>query len=310
MRGLVVMAGVVAAALAGCGGEPIPLPPDPSVGALESVARDGDDLVVARVDGRPVHASCVREQAGLGLPLRAALGACIDLELLAAAALGRGLDRDPAVVEAGRAARVSRLIDLDFNRTVRSAADLPPALVAKAVDKARPYLVQPLRRVGVYVRATLPDGTVDGSPEEVAARALIEAVHAELAGKRALFPVDLFEAGDRIAAARGAKVDHDEKPYATAIDAEADRNWRAALFAIPEIGMISAPTRTKWGWDVVLWVDTTPARTPDEAALQAQVFPDLRRAYFRIWAQPFARTMAIEAHEERLRALVEDGAAP
>jgi hypothetical protein len=305
MRGGLVM---IASAVLGCGGEPIPLPPSPGAGALASVAHGAGDLVVARVDGRPVHGSCVREQAALGQPATAALDACIDLELLAAAALARGLDRDPDVMEAGRRARVSRFIDAEFTAKVTSAADLPPAMVAKAVEKARPYLVQPLRRVGVYVRATLPDGTAAGSPEEVAARELIEAVHAELAGRRALFPVDLFEAGDRIAAARGAKVDHDEKPYATAIDQDADRHWRAALFAIPEIGMISEPTRTKWGWDVVLWTDTVPARPLDDAGVAAALFPDLRRVQLKAWAHGFTRGMRIEAYDDRLRALVEDGA--
>jgi hypothetical protein len=305
MRGGLVM---IASVVLGCGGEPIPLPPSAGAGSLVSVPHGPDDLVVARVDGRPIHGSCVREQAALGQSPTAALDACIDLELLAAAALARGLDRDPDVIEAGRTARVSRFVDTEFTAKVTSAADLPPAMVAKAVEKARPYLVQPLRRVGVYVRATLPDGTAAGSPEEVAARELIEAVHAELAGKRALFPVDLFAAGDRIAAARGAKVDHDEKPYATAIDQDADRHWRAALFAIPEIGMISEPTRTKWGWDVVLWTDTVPARPLDDAGVAAALFPDLRRLQLKAWAHGFTRGMHIEEHDERLRALVEDGA--
>jgi hypothetical protein len=156
----------------------------------------------------------------------------------------------------------------------------------------------------------LPDGTADGSPAETAARSLIEDIHAELASRRDLFPTDLFETGKRIAAGRGMSVDHEDKPYATAIDRDADRNWREALFAIPAIGMVSKPTRTKWGWDLALWVDTIPGRELSDDQLRAEIFPDLRRSYFKVWAHPLARGVSIEVDADQLRALVDDGAQP
>jgi len=51
------------------------------------------DAVVATVGGRPVWASCVAAQAARGTRTRrAALGECVDFELLAQAAEARGVN--------------------------------------------------------------------------------------------------------------------------------------------------------------------------------------------------------------------------
>jgi hypothetical protein len=251
------------------------------------------DLVIARVDGRPVYASCVQAQAAHARTIRAALDECIAFELLAGAAAARGLAADPAVEDEVREAMVNRLVELEFDGKVRSAADLPPQMVTDAVEARGPRLQQPPRRTGVYVRATLPKTTPAGAPEEVAARQLIEAVHAELADRKDLFPADVFAVGQRVAAERGGKVDFDENPYPTAIDGGADKAWRAAIWAIPAIGMVSPPIRTAYGWEIVLWVGSLPATNTTRDELLATLFPDLRRKYFPFWTNRFAKGMSV-----------------
>ena len=310
----VIAAAILAAALwaSACGRGPASAPssavavPATAAPPITATPAAPDDVVVARVDGRPVYGSCVAAQAAQhGGHRRAALDDCVGLELLAGAAAGRGLDRDPDVVDAYRHALVNRFVDREFAARIRTAADLPASLVEPTLEKEGFKMHRPEFRYGVYVRATLPAGTPDGSPKEQAARALIEAVHAELVGRRGLFPSDVFEVGDRLAAARGATVDHDAKPYATSLEGGADRPWREALFQAPEIGAVSPPNRNKWGWDVILWTDVLPARNLTRDQFLTDLFPTLRRRYFMQWSQQLYRDHRVDVDARPLTALVE-----
>jgi hypothetical protein len=182
--------------------------------------------------------------------------------------------------------------------------------VATAVERQGPLLAQPHRRSGVYVRASLARDVAPGSPEDLKARALIEAIHAALADRKDLFPDDLFETGQRIAAARGTTVDFERQPYPTAIDRDADPVWRKALFAVPTIGRITPPVRSSFGWEVILWVDDIPATNQGPGDVAAALFPDLRRAYFKPWTNRFAKTMNIQVHAEQLQQLEPDEGGP
>src|SRR5207237_748916 len=78
-----------------------------------------EDAVVATVDGRPIRASQVAEQArAAGQSAREALQALVDAEVLAGEAARRGLDGDPDVQEAAEAAAVRRLLHTGFESEV------------------------------------------------------------------------------------------------------------------------------------------------------------------------------------------------
>src|SRR5688500_12830444 len=90
-------------------------PPEPVRHVVPTTAEaqpaGADDLVVARVDGRPVYGSCVRAQvAGLGVDVAAALDQCVAFELLAGAADAQGLRADEDVGDAWRREMVRALI--------------------------------------------------------------------------------------------------------------------------------------------------------------------------------------------------------
>jgi len=300
---------LIAAVLAACGGPEVatPLPGgDGAAAPITATPAGPADVVIARVDGRPIYGSCVAAQGARGRSLRQAVDECIDLELLAGAAAARGLARDPRVIEAYRTALVSRFVEVELTRRSTRVEDIPAPLADRAFEKLAWRTRQPELRSGVYVRATLPQGTPADSPDEQAARALIEEVHAEVAGRRDLVPADLFAIGERIAAARGARVDFEVRPFRTARTGPANHAWAGALFDIPAIGAVSEPVRTPWGWDVILWTDSTPAREMTRAEVLAEALPELRRAWFLQWSHELARGTRIETYPERLGALVEE----
>jgi hypothetical protein len=302
---------VLGCALAASGACGAGAPPPPRAEAPPELAAPpagpGDDAV-ATVDGRPVRASCVAAQmrrAGLGR--EAALAECIDFELLARAAEARGLARAPEVGEAIRAAMVSRLVEIDFEARYRTPADLGPAL-ERQVDRFADQLDQPELRASAFTRVEVPAGA---PPEaEAAARALAERIAAALAGEAGLFPVNLREIAERIAAddlrqrprGAGLRVVHGDLRGASREGVVPP--YGDALFAIPEVGRTSAPARTPWGWDIVLLTQIYPAqlRTRDEVA--ARLFPDVRRRQFLHWVDQIRR---IEIDFGRLEQLLERG---
>jgi hypothetical protein len=69
-----------------------------------------------------------------------------------------------------------------------------------------------------------------------------------------------------------------------------DHNYGTTLFAIPEIGMTGGPTRSRWGWDVILWIDGTPAH---DATLD-ELIPDVKREYFGRWTNEIIKELGID----------------
>lgn len=85
------------------------------------------DVVVAKVNGRPIGASAVRRRAEeKGLTAPEALNELIDEELLVQEAERLGLHRDPAVVEAGKAAAIYQLLAGTFEKEF-TPAQIPEA---------------------------------------------------------------------------------------------------------------------------------------------------------------------------------------
>jgi hypothetical protein len=303
MRALAVAALVSLAGLACRGGAPRPSSaPAATLPPIEARPAAADDPIVAKVDGRPVYGSCVAAQAAaLHEDKARALDDCIGFELLAGAAAARGVAGDPIVIDGYRRALVGRFLDVEFRDRFRAWDDLPAAFTTPAWDQNAWRMHRPEYRWATYVRAPLAPGA---SPaDEAAARQLIDDIYARVKDRHDLFPDDLIAIADD--AAHGRAFDRLRDPYGTAIGGPAHSTFWRPLFQIPAIGSVSPPSRTKWGWDIILWTGVTPPLESTADELRAQMFPVLRREWFEHWIDDLARARNddIEVHEDQLARL-------
>jgi hypothetical protein len=262
-----------------------------------------EDLVVARVDGVPVYGSCVAAQiaGGEAADRAAAVAQCVDFELLAQEAARRGYVATGEVGDARKREAVRRFVVAEYAGTIRSFDDLPTEVTARALAKARELAELPEFREAVYVRAPALD-VPSGSPDDLWAKGLAEEIHAALAGKTDL-TADQFRA---IASevAHGRMIESG-KPFSFSRHGRAVEEFAAATFAIPAVGMVSQPTKTKWGWDVILLTRLRPKSDKTDDQIKAELFPELRKAYFNVWAHRFSKDLEILVDEDRLTELVE-----
>lgn len=249
-----------------------------------------DDLEVAQVNGRPVWGSCVVEQIGRGAKTReAALDECIQFELLAQVAEQRGLAADPTVADATRRALVSREVAVDFEAVTQKPADLGARMTKWLADNAW-RMHRPDLRSSTYARVNVAkDAPGD---VEAKAKALVESIAAALANETGLFSVNLKEVAERFGKDTGMKVDIAD---GKAMPREnLDVPYGDALYGLAEIGRISRPVRTRWGWDVILWTGGLPAQEFTRDQIAAEVFPELRRAAFQAWVNELVKRLGVK----------------
>ncbi len=266
-------------AIAACGGSSSApsAPPTPSLVTPHDTA---SDLQVATVNGRPVWGSCVARQGNLA--------DCIAFELLAQAAEAKGLARDPDVVAATRTAEVDRLIATEFEAKVASFADLH-GVYDSVIEKNAFRMHRPDLRTSAYVRAPVDEK----APPEVDAKAhaAAEAVAAELRDQTGLFPISIDEVADKVGAAARVTLERAEVPIKPR-EALA-KPYADVLWAIPEVGRIGGPVRTKWGWDVILYTGGLPPLETTREQLVDELFPELRRHYFIDWVETLRKSLGI-----------------
>ena len=295
---------LIVGALGACGGASAPAAPTPTsgpAGGLDAPRAGSDDVIVATVDGHPVWASCLQAQAARAPTTRdQALRDCVDVEVLARAADRRGLATDRDVVLATRTALVSRLVETAFEDRVRTVADLPAAMLAeRAFGEERWRMPRPEVRSSGYVRVVVAATEPAGGPIDTAAHALADQIAAAAAPQTGWFETDLVDLEDRTRGRRRRKLKLElaHADVAAMSPPELEKNYADALYAIPAIGQTSPAVRTKWGWDVIVWTDVLPPLETSRDQLLAQMFPDLRRAYFAQWVSELARGLGV--HLER-----------
>jgi hypothetical protein len=296
-------------------GEP---PPGPATGSPAAPAAPvalpsppaNDRRVVAEVNGTPVYEDCVATQAAAhALDRRAALDECIAFELLAQEAERHGLAAHPEVRRAQKHESVRRLMDEDFLARYPDPSSVPrselEALHAEfRRPPCRPYLpcyLRPEFRETTYVRLPVPEKEYPpGSPGDAEARALMERVHAALAGRRDVTKEDLQQAMADVAGERQTEMADLHPIYRQDRIVEP---YLAATFAIPEPGMVSPPFRTEWGWDIVLLRKIYPAvdKSVDEAS--DELFEILRRRLYQQWVARLVGQARTEIHEDALARL-------
>ena len=304
--------------IAACGGEakkaPAPARPD----ALRAAA--AGRTVVARVNGEPVYDDCVARQASAGKDLRAALDDCVAFELLAQEALRRGYLAAPEVAEAGRREMVRSLIAAEFTPTLDDPSDIPAADIKWLWDsQLESSYNKPERRRATYCRVGVKKKTPRGGDRDLKGKAYAEQIHRAMQGLT--FTPELLALTCNLASG-GRKVrttTSETEPFAANggySGGRYAREFAGAAFSIDKIGHVSEPTRTEWGWDIVLLTDIRPPETTSFADAEPEIREMLLRspstAEYRVkkflaWFQRYASRAHIELHPEALpdeRALV------
>jgi hypothetical protein len=248
-----------------------------------------DDAIVATVGGRPVYAACVAAQAGRNhLTREAALRECVDFELLAQAADARGLAADHEVVLETRRELVSRLVETDFERRVRTPADLAPQVEAE-LARNQNRMERPELRRSFYIRVLVPDKA--SADVDAAAHALADRIHAALANEVGLFAVNAREIAERVARGSGASLDMQE--FKPAVQGYTVPAYDAALFSIPEVGRVSEVARTPWGYDILLLTEIIEHKIFTRDEVVPLIFADARRVEFVRWANAIREQLAV-----------------
>jgi hypothetical protein len=284
MRLVVVL--VYVAACSGSHAPPPPRPAGPPASLTETPARD--DVQVATVEGRPVWGSCVTAQSARGATRAQALDQCIGFELMAIEAEQRGLAIDPEVVLLTRTALVSELVASEYEDKLTRPEDFD-SFWTKSLERNRGRFDHPEARGSFYVRIDVDKQPKPGEDER--AKQLIDEVYAALRSERGLMQPHVEEIAKRVIGTRA--------PLKTAPVPPDIRHGRlhdsyaSAMFAIPELGRVSPPVRTPWGWDVILWDSVVPEvhATPQE--LVDKALPDIKRAYFPYWVNRIAQSLGV-----------------
>jgi len=302
-------------------------------------------VLVATVNGRPVHDDCVRIQAEkTGVDERTALQQCIDFELLAQEAERKGYSGDPSVLATRKREAVRAFLEAEFVSEFDGPEDVPEAAVKRHWAKNRFDYNYPEYRFVAHALARLPKNTPPGSGQDLAARKIADALHAHLAGER--WDADGFMAAatrfraDRLLTrlvakldpltTEGANPDLVEILHAVAgavteppiIIQNLPRGFPAggggryairfadAAFAIREEGMVAPPARTMgFGWHVIMLAKIIPEQRDTyqdaDPKIRKKLFQRERFAAFQRWQSTLTRGLAIEIDEESLARLVE-----
>jgi hypothetical protein len=283
----------VALVVAGCGDAAPPRAQTTAraVPSLVATAEGTGDVVVARVDERPVWGSCVAAQAKANhVDAHAALDQCIELELAAQEAERRGLAADPDVALAHEQALASRFVEVEFSSKMRTVADVPAAVVDEFWKKYAFRMHRQEYRGSYYARVVCKEKDCPpGSPQDLAAKASAEKAYARLAGRKDLFPADLDDAVNASLSA-GQTMQHEQVFETTkGPGARILPYYHEPLFEIPAIGMVAPPAHGPYGWDIILWTSqVTPREWTREQVLE-ELLPSMRVRAFMQWTSQLGK---------------------
>ncbi len=304
----------VATAACGSGGDPGAAEGTGDLALAASAAAEGGP-VVAKVDGSPIRAGCVRAQAAeRGLDRREALSRCVEFRLLENRAHGKGYGSRPAARRSYRDELARALIQEDFEADFSDPSDVPRSDLEALWPRVRGRFDHPGVRFVTYVRAPAGPGpgTDDDGGKHRAQRELASDIHEALGHYTNLEAERFFRLALDIADERELELG---EPVGISADAEeVDPALSDAAFAIPAVGMISEPIRTEDGWDVVLLTQDEPKtrKSFEEAlpALREIVFDEARRDAFSAWAAALRDRADVEVFPENFELVGTSAAGP
>ncbi len=280
---------VIVCGIAACGGPSAPPqatqsgPPAP----LVAMPASADDVIVARVNGKPVYGACMQAQGTRGATKEEALRQCIDFELLSQQATKYA--DDPEVVLATRTALVNQLIAREYEDKLTKPTDFGD-FWNRLLDKNRMRVTHGEVRASAYVR--IPVAKTATPAEDAAAKAIADEFAAAAAPERGMMGTHLDELARGVVGTR-AKYDYATVPPYLNNGGLVDE-YAKPLFAIPDVGR-TWPTavRSAWGWDVILLTELIPAAHPTPDEITRQALPEVKRSYFPLWVAQVAQKLGI-----------------
>ncbi len=264
--------------------------------------------VIATVDGEKIYEDDVaRQAAARGIGARQALDELIEETLLAQEARRRGLAGDPDVVRARKQARVRLMMDRDFLPTFASPDAVPQAEVDRAWADHRIQLQfnhEHYQQVSFARVCALPPGKTEcpNGAEADELRPQADALRAQLALER-FADKDAFK---RRATEIGAemKLHVDLGDFQLARHDSAVESFSEAAYSIHDVGEVSQPYRTEWGWDIIyLWgviEERHTTKAEAEPEIRAHLYRDSQRAAFLHWSDRFLAGRTITTDESWL----------
>lgn len=281
----------IACGAAACGGSSAPQqasqsasePPAP----LIAMPAGPDDVVVARVNGKPVYGACLKAQAARGASKQDALQQCIDFELLAQQATG--FATDPEVVLATRTALVNEIIAREYEDKFTRPAEFGP-FWDQMVARNRQHVSHGEVRASAYVR--VPVAAKASAADDAAAKAAADELAAALAGERGLMAPHLEKFAQSVIGTRAKYEIAVVPPYLN--EGGLVDEYAKPLFGITEVGR-TWPTavRSQWGWDVILLTELIPAAHPTPEEVIKQALPEVKRSYFSLWVAQVAQKLGV-----------------
>ncbi len=294
------------ACLVACGSKSKQPPPPESAGDLTVVSKPGA-VVVAEVNGKPVYGDCVAIQVehGRATDAQEALQQCIDFELLAQEAHARGYLAGRELIDLRKQEATRLFIESDFGTKFATPADIPEPELESWYKRIKGRYVHPEFRKVCYVRVPFPKNTPRGSATDWAARSFANELYEALKGEfffawklpRWGMGVEAFRfVARRVAGHRRLEVDeqcHTFKRYGPVVE-----DFRRPSFEIPRVGMMSPPSRTDWGWDIILLVHIEPAKNLSYEQAKPEVrkflFEASRGRAFLRWSEQFVSVRRIK----------------
>lgn len=271
---------------AACGSTSTPTPATQAGGPpapLTATPAGASDVQVARVNGRPVYASCLQAQAARGASKQDALQQCIDFELLAQRA--EEYATDPEVVHATRTALVSTFVAREYEAKFQQPADFG-GYWDKIIERNKRQLQHPEARASAYIRIPVAAGAP--ATDDATAKAIADELVATIRKERGLMAQHLEPLAQQLIGTR-AKFEVAAVPHYTNEGGLVD-DYAKPLFAIKEVGTsYPAAVRTQWGWDVIVLTDLIPAANPTPDELVKTALPDVKRVFFPAWVLQLAQ---------------------
>ena len=211
------------------------------------------------------------------------------------------------MIEATRTALVNRLVELAFERTHRTPADLAAeldAVLARDPRGTADVITVPEMRTSAYARVIVP--TRDPPARVEQARVVAQAIYESLAAQPGLLSADLADAMHRAGDGQGFELAMSEVPLHTRAYFE-EAFGRQLFEGTSEVGRVNPPVRTSLGWDIVLLLDRRAPHPLTRDERIAEVFPGVRRAAFQHWVDELIRSLhvTIKLDPERADALLD-----
>lgn len=275
--------------------------PPPTHGT--AVARVGDVMITAEQIEQRVRAQGQSRRAFESVKgLRELVEDQVRFELLARAALDRGLERDPDVIDAARKVMVRKLLQRDLDPSVFEDAVSDDALRAYYERHRDSYLQMEKRRFAQIQLAPTEEG-----------RAIAQSIIDRIQGKQN--QGELFsQQAQRFSLDVATRGRGGDSPFQTLDEIRDDFgiSFANAVFSHEPNTLVAQPVASTRGWHVVRVVARREALTRDYAEVREQIREKLlqgqRSTQFQKYLEDIERTYAVAIYDDRLQGLLNDWA--